>query len=747
MLQATSFGLFTLFALATIIAATPEPDQVVPEMLENVAPVAPVGEPQASTPGHYTVTQDGSYTVKNENYANDTPAPYPDTPPAPGSMGMARGIDRNDRSRSHLPIFHWTWTNFMESVGDMNSDSPSGGGHEYEVWVDGDIHMVPDQMYMAGPTSECESASSAKVTIISSGSEMSNYEASSVSAGYDQEVDVGVEADIPGTGVGVSAETTLQTKMMIGSSSSSQEYDAAAKSGQDMSAFATITSWNYDVFLKNVTSFSPEFNDQITKLKSDSSDANMRQFFSLFGTDYLYAAKLGGKVTQQSSTTSNSDSTSQSEDLSESSSVSFAYNFMKLDSSSEAARSDTVANNKQKDVTTHKARFEGGEPNEDWMEWCQSTAKDPFPVSFQTRSVASLVEQDAPGLAAKLENFLVARLERIEDCEGQNSGMQYDADTGECIVGECGAGSYQVTCDSNAPEYTVANKCQDTDGLSLLSEAECRAYVTANGKTEYATFVGTWPTDCTGCTDSGGTVSFNTNPNAECTSTFKTVCKTDCAPTSVAKADTALSCHVCEAGKFQPDGEDRCDDCPVGKYADEPMTAQTCKSCQDGKTSATGATSCPFVTGAYYITNDDGCSLRPASTCDDCEGDSERPTDSGKWAVFDCNTATNKIQIEHISGDKYTLKSGTRYFGDADQATGEVTGDESWCSDGGTWGYFGTRTKQVTLEAGSFGTFKIKSPHNQLALGECSEGDSDKEANTKWAQFGVDGYLNFAPAN
>jgi len=520
MLQATSFGLFTLFALATIIAATPEPDQVVPEMLENVAPVAPVGELHASTPGHYTVTQDGSYTVKNENYANDTPAPYPDTPPAPGSMGMARGIDRNDRSRSHLPIFHWTWTNFMESVGDMNSDSPSGGGHEYEVWVDGDIHMVPDQMYMAGPTSECESASSAKVTIISSGSEMSNYEASSVSAGYDQEVDVGVEADIPGTEVGVSAETTLQTKMMIGSSSSSQEYDAAAKSGQDMSAFATITSWNYDVFLKNVTSFSPEFNDQITKLKSDSSDANMRQFFSLFGTDYLYAAKLGGKVTQQSSTTSNSDSTSQSEDLSESSSVSFAYNFMKLDSSSEAARSDTVANNKQKDVTTHKARFEGGEPNEDWMEWCQSTAKDPFPVSFQTRSVASLVEQDAPGLAAKLENFLVARLERIEDCEGQNSGMQYDADTGECIVGECGAGSYQVTCDSNAPEYTVANKCQDTDGLSLLSEAECRAYVTANGKTEYATFVGTWPTDCTGCTDSGGTVSFNTNPNAECTSTF-----------------------------------------------------------------------------------------------------------------------------------------------------------------------------------------------------------------------------------
>ena len=57
-----------------------------------------------------------------------------------------------------------------------------------------------------------------------------------------------------------------------------------------------------------------------------------------FGTDYLYAAKLGGKVTQQSSTTANSDSATQSADLAESASASFAFNFMKLDSSSEKSR-------------------------------------------------------------------------------------------------------------------------------------------------------------------------------------------------------------------------------------------------------------------------------------------------------------------------------------------------------------------------------------------------------------------------
>ena len=65
------------------------------------------------------------------------------------------------------------------------------------------------------------------------------------------------------------------------------------------------------------------------------------------------------------------------------------------------------------------------------------------------------VEQDAPELAAKLENFLVARLERIEKCEGQNSGMKYDADTGECIVGECGAGSYKVYFSCRSPALVL----------------------------------------------------------------------------------------------------------------------------------------------------------------------------------------------------------------------------------------------------------------------------------------------------
>ena len=57
-----------------------------------------------------------------------------------------------------------------------------------------------------------------------------------------------------------------------------------------------------------------------------------------FGTDYLYAAKLGGKVTQQTSAREDTSSSSQKADLAESSSASFGYNFMKLDTSSSSAQ-------------------------------------------------------------------------------------------------------------------------------------------------------------------------------------------------------------------------------------------------------------------------------------------------------------------------------------------------------------------------------------------------------------------------
>jgi len=725
-MQFTGFRLVTLFTLAAVIVAIPtDPESVVPEMEDLQLP----GDASPSTPGHYTITKDGSYEVTNNNYANDTPAPFPDTQPAPGSMGMAIGIDRNDVSRAKLPIFHWTWKKFMNSVNDMNGGDPSGAGHEFEVWVDGEIRMVPDQMYMIRHGPQCESASSSKVTVVSSSSEMEKYEDSSFSAGFDQEVDVGASAG------GVEASTTLQTKMMTGSSESSKDYNAAAKSGADMSAFATITSLDYDVFVKDTTSMSSEFTAEIEKLAVDDSDASMRQFFSLFGTDYLYAAKLGGKVTQQTSAKEDSSSSTQKADLAESSSTSFAFNFMSLDTSSSKAQSDTVAKGKTEGFTTHKARFEGGEPSEDWMEWCQSTAEHPSLVSFQTRSISSLVASTNPGLAAKLEEFLVGRLARMESCQGNNSGMKYDTETGECIVGECAAGSYQVSCGQNAEdkiESSVAGvggwggTCTCPSGETYQvgdNEDSCGSLACVNGVSGKC-----------GSDNPGGA-----NVRVTCMKEAEAAKQAAC---TISEAATA--CHVCEAGKFQPMNEQRCDDCPVGTYADETGTAMQCKSCPDGKISDVGAASCDHLEGSFYITNDDGCSLREGEKGG---GDKGLPDNGKAWAVFDCDNSRNTIQIEHQGGNDYFLKDGTTYLGDADAEDGKGTGDNAHCYNGGTWGYFGTKAKKVRIKAGSYGTFKITSTLNSLSLGYCGHGDANKESNMGWAEFGIETYLKFTVAN
>ena len=80
---------------------------------------------------------------------------------------------------------------------------------------------------------------------------------------------------------------------------------------------------------------------------------------------------------------------------------------------------------------------------------------------------------------------------------------------------------------------------------------------------------------------------------------------TSLAATSIAatKATTTkkLHCQVCKSGKFQPVGEDRCDLCPAGTYAENPGTAHNCMTCPEGRTSGKGFTECSYLSGTYYI--------------------------------------------------------------------------------------------------------------------------------------------------
>merc|ERR1711865_216074 len=151
-----------------------------------------------------------------------------------------------------------------------------------------------------------------------------------------------------------------------------------------------------------------------------------------------------------------------------------------------------------------------------------------------------------------------------ESCQGNNSGMKYDTETGECIVGECAAGSYQVSCGQNAEdkiESSVAGvggwggTCTCPSGETYQvgdNEDSCGSLACVNGVSGKC-----------GSDNPGGA-----NVRVTCMSEAEAAKQAACTISEAAKA-----CHVCEAGKFQPMNEQRCGHCPVGTYADETGTA------------------------------------------------------------------------------------------------------------------------------------------------------------------------------
>ena len=63
-------------------------------------------------------------------------------PPIPGSDLAAMGIDRYDQEIGTLPIFQWTYRDF--------ADTTTNSAHVHELWIDGVMMAVPDQLSMTG---------------------------------------------------------------------------------------------------------------------------------------------------------------------------------------------------------------------------------------------------------------------------------------------------------------------------------------------------------------------------------------------------------------------------------------------------------------------------------------------------------------------------------------------------------------------------------------------------------------------
>ena len=149
---------------------------------------------------------------------------------------------------------------------------------------------------------------------------------------------------------------------------------------------------------------------------------------------------------------------------------------------------------------------------------------------------------------------------------------------------------------------------------------------------------------------------------------------------------------------------------------------------------------CDVVFG-WQLDNDG--SLRPADNAN--RGDGDLPEGSARWAVFDSNNRQNSVEVEHVKDDEYQIKSSSYYLGAADGDDG----DGDYCSSTNpSWAYFGTRVKSVKLAPHStfIDTYQIKSSASSQPLGTCTGGDDDKESNTKWAQFGIQSWLEFVHA-
>jgi len=70
----------------------------------------------------------------------------------------------------------------------------------------------------------------------------------------------------------------------------------------------------------------------------------------------------------------------------------------------------------------------------------------------------------------------------------------------------------------------IENGCEQLAELQHMTEAECQEYAANNGLAEHEPFAGSWQADCSGCLQSGGTVSYNTHPSPDCTTSWLTVC-------------------------------------------------------------------------------------------------------------------------------------------------------------------------------------------------------------------------------
>merc|ERR1712086_346088 len=495
------------------------------------------------------------------HFINDTPKPAATVEPSPGSKQIMLGVDRFDGRQATVPVFVWTYKQYIDSAANTNGD----GVHEKELWVESRggrgereslTRMVPDQLFMVGPSLKCETSSQVKTTLISSEAAASNFQKSQYSVGYDNDQTVEVQGEANGVKAGIKKE--IKNNMKYGASEETRSYSKAAKSGRTRSVFATVRATSFKAVLTDDKSLSKYFVQAVKDLSTSACtskkataaiiagqssldaaaaikatnevcDTLLREFIGKFGTDYITSAVLGGTVSQQLSIGSESTTDITDQKLTEASSKSFNAFNVKFAQSASKQKNEVLKKVQEKGAQLATATFKGGSPQSDSLAWCDSISSAPVVIAYTDESISKLLKANSRG---QLSEISEAKLDTLQKHLDQFLEVVLPAKYDQCENGQ----TYDKSADT----------CVGIEGCPPGSELG--------------------------------------DPSSGKSSLIKHTANTF-GDDAVPKTSTT-QCEKCDAGKYSPGGT--------------PIAGGTCKSCEEGTIAAqAGATKCTPCDGGF----------------------------------------------------------------------------------------------------------------------------------------------------
>eukprot|EP00164_Ancoracysta_twista_P000466 GFYU01000625.1.p1 GENE.GFYU01000625.1~~GFYU01000625.1.p1 ORF type:complete len:964 (-),score=240.40 GFYU01000625.1:75-2966(-) len=367
-------------------------------------------------------------------------------PPAwkfPGERLMSEGLDALTGEPT-FPIFAWTYTQGKES--------------EY---AQEEVFMVPDQLMVMGPFSECTSDSGATTKFHKNFQSQVTMQASSMSIG------ASLELDLMGGG-GEGGGSQMSFGGAYSKSKKSMAFASKMEMGYSSSVETEAKSRVYEAKLLDLANapFNPEFIAARDALTDNPSKEGLTAFMKKFGTHYYKEATFGGRISQTTFVTGSKVETDGQASVKKSSGMSFSLAFVDVTVNESNKKDKNTLKEKSKQSTTSAMSFDGGIPDVDWRTWCTSLIKIPSILSGVTAPVKELLKP------SQRANWDAAYLSYAH-CNGHGT---WNPLSRACTCDDTFSGKF---CDLQAKKFEVTNSVPAPgDHFVAWGNTECPSYST-----------------------------------------------------------------------------------------------------------------------------------------------------------------------------------------------------------------------------------------------------------------------------